>query len=266
MLNRQEIIKAIEDHHWDYEEEWIPSYIETIEEAGLKAVKNPRMHNELSNKVVEFSFKNDAMMEEKWNEAKDFFGDIPFSLWLEKDQSSRLSPFLEKDGYHITDKYDGVAFLLQQYKKVTSSSNENIEYIEVKDDEEIRKLVEVSSLIWGYPVEQQDSIFRQRKSYISSPYSNGGYILGMKAGRPAAYSNYRFSSDGRTMYLNGSGVLPEFRHQGVYSDMVRFRLEHANSKGAELATCQAREGHSSPVLKKLGFQSYSTYDYWVYNR
>jgi ribosomal protein S18 acetylase RimI-like enzyme len=264
-MDTQKIIEAIEDHHWDYEKEWIPSYIETIDEYGLRATKNPRMHNVLSNKVVEFSFEETQLAEQKWKQVKEFFADVPFSLWLESVQSERLYPFLEEDGYQITDKYDGVAFKIEEFA-AEETINKNIKYIEVKEDEEIRMLVDVSSVIWGYAEEQRKSIFDQRKSYITSPYSKGGYILGIKNGRAVAYSNYRFSSDGKTMYMNGSGVLPEYRHQGIYSDMVRFRLLLAKSMGAELATCQARQGHSSPVLKKLGFLKYSTYDYWVYNK
>ncbi|WP_421378743.1 GNAT family N-acetyltransferase [Bacillus salacetis] len=262
-MNKLDVIKAIEAHHWDYEEEWIPSYIETIEEEGVKATKNPKMHNVLSNKVVELSIEGSHLMQEQWDKIKKFYGDVPFSLWLEASDSERFTPILEKDGYSVTDRYDGVAYFLDQYSG-EPLINKNINYIEVKSDEDIRSLVEVSSLIWNYPEEQQESIFNQRKSYIDSPYRNGGYILALKDSLPVAYSNYRYSSDGNIMFMNGSGVLAEFRHQGIYSDMVSFRLGHARLKGALLATCQARQGHSAPVLRKLGFQKYSTYDYWVY--
>jgi GNAT superfamily N-acetyltransferase len=261
---RSDVIKAIEAHHWDYEVEWIPSYIEIIEEDGLKASKNPKMHNVLSNKVVEFSTEERSLIHKQWERIKNFYKEVPFSLWLESSQSERIAPILEKDGYQVADRYDGVAFFLNQFNEEQSIKN-NIEYIDVKNDEDILKLVEVSSLIWDYPKNQQESIFNQRKSYITSPYRNGGYILALRDSKPVAYSNYRYSSDGKTMFMNGSGVLPDHRHQGIYSDMVMFRLDHAKSRGAILATCQARQGHSSPVLRKLGFQKYSTYDYWVYN-
>lgn len=261
-MNISDVIKAIEAHHWDYEKEWIPAYIETIEEDGLRAIKNPRMRNVLSNKVVEFSAEGHQRVQQ-WKKTKTFFGDVPFSLWLESTQSELLSPLLEKDGFSITEKYDGLGFMLNQFNG-KRGINANIDYIDVESDEDIRSLVEVSSLIWEYPKDQEESLFNQRKSYITSPYRNGGYILGLKDSKPVAYSNYRYSSDGKTMFMNGSGVLPGHRHQGIYSDMVKFRLAHAISRGALLATCQARRGHSSPVLRKLGFQKYSTYDYWVY--
>jgi GNAT superfamily N-acetyltransferase len=263
-MNKSEIICAIEAHHWDYEEEWIPSYIETLEEDGLKAVKNPKLHNVLSNKVVEFSAIDSHPIQQKWEKIKNFFGEVPFSLWLERSQSERLSPFIKREGYQVTDTYDGVAFMVNEFD-AWQSLNSDMEYLDVMSDEDIRNLVEISSLIWDYPQTQHESIFDQRKSYITSTFRNGGYILALKDSKPVAYSNYRYSSDGKTMFMNGSGVLPEYRHQGIYSDMVAFRLALAKSSGAVAATCQARQGHSSPVLMKLGFKKYSTYDYWVYN-
>ncbi|WP_409250962.1 GNAT family N-acetyltransferase [Bacillus sp. SCS-153A] len=263
-MDKQDVIKAIEAHHWDYEIEWIPSYIETIEEDGLRAIKNPRIHNVLSNKVVELTADEDRPLQHRWGKLKEFFGEVPFSLWLESAQSKLLSPLLKDDGYDIGDKYDGLAIMLNKFAE-GGPLNKNIEYLEVESDEDIRRLVEVSSLIWGYPEDQEESLFNQRKSYITSPYRNGGYILALRNSQPVAYSNYRYSSDGKTMYMNGSGVLPEHRHQGIYSDMVKVRLKHAKSRKAVVATCQARQGQSSPVLRKLGFLKYSTYDYWVYN-
>jgi GNAT superfamily N-acetyltransferase len=264
-MNTNEIVKAIDAHHWDYEKEWIPSYIETLEEDGLRAIKNPRMNNVFSNKVVEFSASDPDCRMNKWRKVKTFFGEVSFSLWLERSQSSLLSPLLKADGFEMTDRYDGLACMLNN-RSASFPLKREIQLTDVEDEEDIQSLVEVSSLIWGYHEDQHEKLFDQRKSYITSPYRKGGYILARKDSKPAGYSNYRYSSDGRTMFMNGGGVLPEFRHQGIYSEMVNFRLDHARSKGAFLATCQARQGHSSPVLKKLGFKQYAEYDYWVYNR
>ncbi|TYS01520.1 GNAT family N-acetyltransferase [Rossellomorea vietnamensis] len=267
IMKNEEIINAIGAHHWDYEKEWIPSYIETIDQPGLKAVKNPRMKNVFSNKVIELTSSDSTLME-KWGKVKSFFGENHFSLWLERSESRRVAPILEQDGFEITDRYDGLAFMLKELNDMPAenSQNSSIQLTDVKTDEEIHDLVEVSSIVWNYHKDQYANLFEQRKNYIASPYRNGGYILARKDSEPAGYSNYRFSSDGRTMFMNGSGVLSEYRHQGIYTEMVNFRLKHAKNKGAVLATCQARQGHSSPVLKKLGFNLYAEYDYWVYNR
>ncbi|WP_456274456.1 GNAT family N-acetyltransferase [Bacillus sp. AK031] len=259
-MNNSEIIYAIESHHWDYEKEWIPSYIQTLEEGGIRAIKNPKVHNVFSNKVVEVNVKGDNFLSESWEKIKGFFNGSPFSLWLENSQSTLLSRYMAEDGFLNTEKYDGLAFKVENFQADSASCL--VQLKDVESDEDIEKLVEVSSLIWEYPVEQREKLFNQRKSYITSPFRNGGYIIAYMNSKPVAYSNYRYSNDGRTLFMNGSGVLPEFRNQGIYSEMVKFRLGHAKSKGATLATCQARQGHSSPVLKKLGFEQYSLYDFW----
>jgi GNAT superfamily N-acetyltransferase len=259
-MNKSEIIFAIESHHWDYEEEWIPSYILTMEEGGIRAIKNPKVNNIFSNKVVEVNVKGDERLAESWEKIKEFFNGTPFSLWLERSQSNLLSKYMDDDGFLNTEKYDGLAYQVSDFQ--ADSIVGSVQLIDVESDEDIEKLVEVSSLIWEYPDEQREHLFNQRKGYITSPYKNGGYIIASMGSKPVAYSNYRYSSDGNTMYMNGSGVLTEYRNQGIYSEMVKFRLRHAKSRGASLATCQARQGHSSPVLKKLGFEQYSTYNFW----
>ncbi|WP_259415676.1 GNAT family N-acetyltransferase [Bacillus toyonensis] len=63
--------------------------------------------------------------------------------------------------------------------------------------------------------------------------------------------------------MHGLGVLPEYRHKGIYSNLVYKRLQIAKERGVTLATCQARKGHSEPILRKVGFQSYETYFHMV---
>ncbi|MGM0845289.1 MAG: GNAT family N-acetyltransferase [Bacillota bacterium] len=264
-MNNNEIVAAIEALHWDYEKEWIPSYIETLEEVGLRAAKNPRMKNVFSNKVIELSASDSESLRIKWSRVKTFFKDMPFSLWLEESQSSMLSDLLRKDGFEITERYDGLAFELSESDGEISHP-ENSVLIDVEKEEDIRNLVEVSSNVWDYHEDQFAKLMEQRRNYIASPFRKGGYVLALRNSRPVGYSNYRFSSDDKVMYMNGSGVLSEYRNQGIYTEMVNFRLKHARSKGALLATCQARQGHSSSVLQRIGFNQYAEYDYWVYNR
>ncbi len=59
----------------------------------------------------------------------------------------------------------------------------------------------------------------------------------------------------RSTYLMGAVVLPEHRGKGAYRALLQGRLRHAADTGAILATTQARETTSAPILKQLGFET-----------
>jgi GNAT superfamily N-acetyltransferase len=59
----------------------------------------------------------------------------------------------------------------------------------------------------------------------------------------------------RSIYLLGGVVLPNFRRRSIYRALVRERLRHARELGRTLATTQARESTSAPILERLGFET-----------
>jgi GNAT superfamily N-acetyltransferase len=56
-------------------------------------------------------------------------------------------------------------------------------------------------------------------------------------------------------YLIGGNVLPRFRGTGVYRALLDTRLRRLAAVGCPLATTQAREATSAPILEHLGFES-----------
>lgn len=59
----------------------------------------------------------------------------------------------------------------------------------------------------------------------------------------------------RSAYLMGAVVLPEHRGRGLYRALVAARLRHAAARGTTLATSQARQDTSFPILRRLGFRA-----------
>lgn len=59
----------------------------------------------------------------------------------------------------------------------------------------------------------------------------------------------------RSVYLLGGVVLPEARGKGLYRALVTARLRAAAARGIELATTQALERTSAPLLAHMGFVS-----------
>jgi hypothetical protein len=59
----------------------------------------------------------------------------------------------------------------------------------------------------------------------------------------------------RSVYLVGGNVLERYRGRGVYRALVDARLRDVAALGFVLATTQAREATSAPILDKLGFET-----------
>ena len=86
---------------------------------------------------------------------------------------------------------------------------------------------------------------------IAEPERGQFLFLARHQGEPAGTATY--ASVGRSAYLMGAVVLPQYRGLGLYRALIEARLSHAASRGLTLATSQARAETSAPILAHLGF-------------
>ena len=77
------------------------------------------------------------------------------------------------------------------------------------------------------------------------------YFTARVDGTPAGTAGYILKP--RSAYLVGGNVLPAYRGRGVYRALVDARLAQLAARGVRLATTQAREATSAPILERLGF-------------
>ncbi|MYL61791.1 GNAT family N-acetyltransferase [Bacillus hwajinpoensis] len=136
-------------------------------------------------------------------------------------------------------------------------------YREVNTEEDVQAHVEVAAKIWGYDDEAIQAAVTERASYLQFSDRRGGYTIALDNNKPVGYSNYRYSKDGKVLYLNGAGVLLENREKGIYRSLLADRLIEARKRGCELAVTQARLETSEPILRKSGFREYATYKQYV---
>jgi GNAT superfamily N-acetyltransferase len=78
-------------------------------------------------------------------------------------------------------------------------------------------------------------------------------MLARVDGEPAGTAGFILRP--RAGYLVGGNVLPAFRGRGVYRALLDVRLERLRERGVTLATTQAREATSAPILERLGFET-----------
>lgn len=77
-------------------------------------------------------------------------------------------------------------------------------------------------------------------------------------GEPAATAGAALHP--RSIYLIGGVVLPAFRGRGLYRALVAARVAAARARGIELATSLARADTSAPILERMGFTTYCSFD------
>ena len=89
------------------------------------------------------------------------------------------------------------------------------------------------------------------RASVAQPEAGMRLYLASFGGQPAAAAACKLFP--RSAYLLGGVVLPEARHHGLYRALVNARLRAAAARGIELATSQAFEETSAPLLERLGF-------------
>ncbi len=81
-----------------------------------------------------------------------------------------------------------------------------------------------------------------------------GYFAYLGDERPVAWSYLVYLPGSPIVLLGGAATLPESRGKGVYSALVKRRLDDARADGREAAVIQADRDTSAPICAKLGFR------------
>jgi GNAT superfamily N-acetyltransferase len=79
-----------------------------------------------------------------------------------------------------------------------------------------------------------------------------GLYVAYMDGMAAASARIEMSDAWSFGLLQGGGVAPPHRRQGLYRALVAARAEEARARGLRYLTCDARET-SRPILEGLGF-------------
>ena len=93
----------------------------------------------------------------------------------------------------------------------------------------------------------------ERMAYLRTPGRRGGFLVAYLDDVPVANAGYRFSSDGRCVYLTGAETAEPFRGRGIYKAVIAYRAALAVARGCSLASIVANVDTSAPVLARHGF-------------
>ena len=81
-----------------------------------------------------------------------------------------------------------------------------------------------------------------------------GYFAYLSGDAPVAWSYLVYLPNSPVVLLGGAATLPESRGKGIYSALVKRRLDDARADGREAAVIQADRDTSAPICAKLGFR------------
>jgi GNAT superfamily N-acetyltransferase len=91
------------------------------------------------------------------------------------------------------------------------------------------------------------------------------YFAYLDTESPVAWSYLVYLPDSPIVLLGGAATLPEARGKGIYSALVKRRLEDARRDGREAAVIQADRDTSAPICAKLGFRELCSLEVYAWS-
>lgn len=236
---------------WDYEVDWLPPNIEVVERGDLlmwRRITGPQAQQRWANRVgyVRTTASNvEALIDEIFA----FFGALPFTWVVGPTSEPRdLAERLARRG--LADVGDGN--LLTATLPISGlRANDAVRILEATDF----AVVKVGLALAQPAASSEDlaTMLAERMAYLAHPGCRGGFLVACIREEPVANASYRYSSDGRTVYLGGAETVERWRGQGIYQSLVAYRTEAAIRRGCRYAAIRASRDTSGPILLKRGF-------------
>lgn len=91
-----------------------------------------------------------------------------------------------------------------------------------------------------------------------------GYFAYLDGERPVAWSYLVYVPNSPIVLLGGAATVPEARGHGLYTSLVKRRLDDAHADGREAAVIQADRATSAPICAKLGFRELCSLEFYAF--
>jgi GNAT superfamily N-acetyltransferase len=142
-------------------------------------------------------------------------------------------------------------------------ANTDVKIREVNPEEQSRE-TDMMGRAYGMPPEVA-ALFVRLVSESPGIKSRGyfAYLDGSPA--PVAWSYLVYLSASPVVLLGGAATLAEARGKGIYSALVKRRLEDAQRDGREAAVIQADRDTSAPICAKLGFRELCSLEVYAWS-
>ena len=91
-----------------------------------------------------------------------------------------------------------------------------------------------------------------------------GYFAYLDSDAPVAWSYLAYIPDSEIVLLGGAATVPEARGHGLYTALVKRRLDDARADGRTAAVIQADRMTSAPICAKLGFRELCSLEFYAW--
>jgi GNAT superfamily N-acetyltransferase len=245
-MHSDELAQYCEAMLYDYETEWSPDALVEIDRPDVLAWKRPGWS--VGNSRVAYAKWTESDADKRIDELLAFFGDIAFN-WHVGPSSSPVD---------LVDRLMRHGLLLVAEPRMMTITlplpddwpmNSEVRIVEVANAEMARLGLRLAH--HDPPEIERDLV--ERMTYLGLPSRRGGFLVAFIGEVPVANAGYRYSSDGRCVYLTGAETVEQFRGRGVYKTLIAHRAAKAVDRGCVLASILAHTGTSAPILARRGF-------------
>ena len=231
---------------YDYEPEWRPDGLVEIDRPDVLAWKRPDRPPGQSR--VAYARWTAHDVETKIEELLEFFGETPFNWHVGPSSTpSDLEARLTRRGLAITARPRMMTIDLPLERDWPV--NADVRVVEVEDADAAR----VGLRLAHHEGAELERDLKERMAYLALPGRRGGFLVAYIGEAPVANASYRYSRDGRCIYLTGAETVETLRGRGVYKTLVAYRAARAAARGCLMAAILANSDTSAPILARRGF-------------
>ena len=232
---------------YDYEPEWRPAGLVEIDRRDLLAWKQPGWP--IGRNRVAYAKWDPSEAEAGIDEALAFFGDAPF-MWHVGPSST--PPDLEqrvlRRGLIVGER----PRLMTAVLPLDGLREADVRIVEVTDRATARTGLQLAHHA-GADLERD---LEERMAYLALPTRRSGWLVAFDGDEAVANAGYRYSADGRCMYLIGAETVEAHRGRGIYQTLVAYRATMARAHGCDLVSILANRHTSAPILARHGFRDH----------
>jgi hypothetical protein len=134
----------------------------------------------------------------------------------------------------------------------------DVRFERVTDERGLADLAAVGLRAFGEDYSSMNDEFLAR-----IPLGTVSFYVAYKDGEPVCGGRLEMPASSEFAGIYGGGTVPEFRHQGIYRNLVAVRAKQAVDRGYRFLAVDAADT-SLPILKRLGFVVVTTVCAWVW--
>jgi GNAT superfamily N-acetyltransferase len=142
-------------------------------------------------------------------------------------------------------------------------ANPGVQLREVSPDEQ-RAETDMMGRAYGMPPDVA-ALFVRLVSESPGITARGYFAYLGGSPEPVAWSYLVYLPESPVVLLGGAATVAEARGKGIYSALVKRRLEDARRDGREAAVIQADRDTSAPICAKLGFRELCSLEVYAWS-